>query len=169
MQCPFCDECEIRVIDPRLADNGAQVRRCAAALLCLGLLLASPVVAAQSTGEKFTAFVEAFHHAFANHDRDAAVALFYWRGVTPADRTRIMALLDRDLALELLGVRLIAAGGTPECFEVDGVPMRKNLPVAARLLARFAAGDGNPRYSLHDLGLDDGVVYIVLAAPDHGI
>ena len=39
----------------------------------------------------------------------------------------------------------------------------------ARLLARFSDTDGEARYSLHDLGLEDDAFYIVLAAPETGI
>ena len=144
--------------------------RCAVVLLSLGLLLGAPGLGAQSAlGENFAAFLEAFDYAFRNHDRDAATALFYWRGVTKRDRARIMSMLDRDLALELRGVRLIPSGDAPERFEAEGVIMRRNLPVVARLLARFATADGNLRYSIHELGLEDDAFYIVLAAPESGI
>ena len=139
-------------------------------LLSFGLLVSAPGLAAQSAlGAKFAAFLEAFHHAFRNHDRDAAAALFFWRGVTESDRTRIMALLDRDLALDLRGVRLVPPGETTERFETQGIPMRKNLAVVARLLAQFADGEGKTRYSLHELGLEDNAFYIVLSAPETGI
>ena len=139
-------------------------------LLALGLLFTAPLATAQDArAASFAAFVDAFRDAFRRHDRDAAAALFWWRGVSEADRARIMALLDRDLALDLRGLRLLPPGGMPDRFVVDGVPVRKNLPVVARLLARFSAGDGPARYSLHELGLKDEVFYIVLMAPDHGI
>ena len=154
----------------RSRPRGAIRRRCVAALLSLGLLLAAPVLPAQTAlNADLAAFLEAFGHAFRNHDRDAAVALFYWRGVTGRDRTRIMTLIDRDLALDLHGVRLIPPGDLPLRFEVEGVLMRRNLPVVARLLARFAGDDGEARYSLHDLGLEHNAFYIVLAAPESGI
>ena len=154
----------------RSPPRGALRRRCGAALLFLGLLLAAPLLPAQSAlNANLVAFLEAFDYAFRNHDRDAAVALFYWRGVTERDRARIMTLLDRDLALELRGVRLVPPGDTPQRFEAGGVLMRKNLPVVARLLARFAAGNGQAHYSLHELGLEDDTFYIVLAAPEPGI
>ena len=150
--------------------HGAIRRRYVAALLVLGLLLGAPALPAQTTlNANLIAFLEAFDHAFRNHDRDAAAALFYWRGVTERDRARIMTLIDRDLALELDGVRLVPPGDLPRRFEVDGVVMRRNLPVVARLLARFADGEGEARFSLHDLGIDDDVFYIVLAAPEAGI
>ena len=154
----------------RRRPGGALRRRCAAVLISLGLLLAAPIVAAQSAfGANFTAFIEAFDHAFRNHDRDAAVSLFYWRGVTDKDRARIMTLVDRDLALELHGVRLVPPGDTPQRFEVDGVLMRRNLPTVARLLARFADAEGKVHYSLHDLGHEHAAFYIVLVAPESGI
>ena len=34
MQCPFCDEQETRVVDSRLADDGAQVRRRRECMVC---------------------------------------------------------------------------------------------------------------------------------------
>ena len=120
---------------------GAIRRRCACVLLSLGLLLAAPSLPAQAAlNANLVAFLEAFDHAFRNHERDAAVALFYWRGVTDRDRARIMTLIDRDLALDLHGVRLIPPGDRPQRFEVEGILMRRNLPVVARLLARFAMG-----------------------------
>ena len=149
---------------------GAIRRRCAGVLLSLGLLLIAPGLPAQ-TGlkENLTAFLEAFDYAFRADDRDAALALFYWRGVTDRDRARIMALIDRDLALELQGLRLVPSGDPPPRFEVEGVVMQRNLPVVARLLVRFVDPDGEARYSIHDLGLDDDAFYIVLAAPETGI
>lgn len=72
-------------------------------------------------------------------------------------------------SLDLFGVRLLPPGDLPRRFEVDGVLMRRNLPVVARLLARFADDEGKARYSVHDLGLDDDAFYIVLAAPETGI
>ena len=149
---------------------GAIRRRCVAALLLLGLLLAVPSLPAQTAlNANLVAFLEAFDYAFRHHDRDAAVALFYWRGVSDRDRARIMTLIDRDLALDLHGVRLVPPGDLPQRFEVEGVLMRRNLPVVARLLARFFDTDGEARYSLHDLGLKDDAFYIVLAAPEPGI
>ena len=154
----------------RSRPRGAIRRRCGAALLSLGLLLAAPVLPAQTAlPENLVAFLEAFDYAFRHHDRDAALALFYWRGVTDRDRARIMTLIDRDLALDLHGVRLVPPGDRPRRFEVEGVFMRRNLPVVARLLARFHDPDGEARYSLHDLGLEDDAFYIVLAAPETGI
>ena len=153
----------------RRRPHGAIRRRFAAVLISLGLLLAAPVLPAQTTlNANLVAFLEAFDYAFRDHDRDAAVALFYWRGVTDRDRARIMTLIDRDLAFDLHGVRLIPPGDLPQRFEVEGVLMRRNLPVVARLLARFD-DDGEARYSLHDLGLEDDAFYIVLAAPETGI
>ena len=149
---------------------GASRRRCIAALFSLGLLVAAPLLPAQSTlPPNLAAFLEAFDHAFRNRDRDAAAALFYWRGVTDRDRARIMTLIDRDLALMIHGVRLVPPGDLPRRFEVDGVVMRRNLPVVARLLVRFADGQGETRFSLHDLGLDRDAFFIVLATPETGI
>lgn len=154
----------------RSRPRGAIRRRYGAALLSLGLLLAAPVLPAQTAlPANLVAFLEAFDYAFRHHDRDAAVALFYWRGVTDRDRARIMTLIDRDLALDLHGVRLVPPGDLPQRFEVEGAFMRRNLPVVARLLVRFHDPDGEARYSLHDLGLEDGAFYIVLAAPETGI
>ena len=154
----------------RRRPHGAIRRRCAAVLISLGLLLAAPVLPAQTAlNANLVAFLEAFDYAFRHHDRDAAVALFYWRGVSDRDRARIMTLIDRDLALHLHGVRLIPPGDQPQRFEVEGILMRRNLPVVARLLVRFAGNDGEARYSLHDLGLEDDAFYIVLAAPESGI
>lgn len=154
----------------RSRPRGAIRRRCTAVLLSLGLLLAAPIVAAQTAlPANLVAFLEAFDYAFRHHDRDAALALFYWRGVSDRDRVRITTLIDRDLALELHGVRLVPPGDQPQRFEAEGVLMRRNLPVVARLLARFHDGDGEARYSLHDLGLEDDAFYIVLAAPETGI
>jgi len=154
----------------RIRPRGAIRRRYAGALLSLGLLLIAPGLPAQ-TGlkENLTAFLEAFDYAFRADDRDAAIALFYWRGVTDRDRARITALIDRDLALELHGLRLVPSGDPPRRFEVEGVVMQRNLPVVARLLVRFVDPDGEARYSIHDLGLDDDAFYIVLAAPETGI
>ena len=136
----------------------------------MGLLLAAPVLPAQTAlPANLVAFLEAFDYAFRHHDRNAAAALFYWRGVTERDRTRIMTLVDRDLALELHGVRLVPPGDQPQRFEAEGILMRRNLPVVARLLVRFRDADGEARYSLHDLGLEDDAFYIVLAAPETGI
>ena len=149
---------------------GAIRRRCVAALLLLGLLLAVPSLPAQTAlNANLVAFLEAFDYAFRHHDRDAAVALFYWRGVSDRDRARIMTLIDRDLALDLHGLRLVPPGDQPQRLEVEGVLMRRNLPVVARLLARFADEEGEARYSLHDLGLENNAFYIVLAAPERGI
>ena len=154
----------------RSRPRGTIRRRCTAVLLSLGLLLAAPIVAAQTAlPANLVAFLEAFDYAFRHHDRDAALALFYWRGVSDRDRVRITTLIDRDLALELHGVRLVPPGDQPQRFEAEGVLMRRNLPVVARLLARFHDGDGEARYSLHDLGLEDDAFYIVLAAPETGI
>ena len=145
-------------------------RRCLAVLIPLGLLLAAPGLPAQTAlHANLVAFLEAFDYAFRHHDRDAALALFYWRGVTNRDRARVMFLIDRDLALDLHGVRLVPPGDLPQRFEAEGVLMRRNLPVVARLLARFGDTDGEARYSLHDLGLEDNAFYIVLAAPEPGI
>ena len=154
----------------RSRPRGAIRRRCGAALLSLALFLAAPVLPAQTAlPANLVAFLEAFDYAFRHHDRDAAVALFYWRGVTDQDRARIMALIDRDLALDLHGVRLVPPGDVSQRFEVEGILMRRNLPVVARLLVRFNDTDGETRYSLHDLGLEDDAFYIVLAAPETGI
>ena len=154
----------------RSRPHGAIRRRCGALLLLLGLLLAAPILPAQTAlSSNLVAFLEAFDYAFRQHDRDAAVALFYWRGVTARDRARIMTLIDRDLARDLHGVRLVPPGDQPQRFEVEGVLMRRNLPVVARLLVRFSDTDGEARYSLHDLGLEDDAFYIVLAAPETGI
>ena len=115
---------------------------------------------------RFSAFVEAFRSAFEAQNLDAALALFYWEGVARSLRTRVLGLLDRDLSDELLRVALMPSGDAPQRWEANGAMMRNNLPVTARLLAEFESDTGSKHYSVHNLGLKDGVYYIVLARPE---
>ena len=119
-----------------------------------------------ATAKNLANFAQRFTEVFEAHDREAAIELFYWEGVTEADRARILQLIDNDLARELKRIALLprgAAGRVPDRWINDGVPMRNNLSVIGHLAAEFEDQSGNVGHSLHNLGMEGGVVYIVLA------
>ena len=140
-----------------------------AILLAMAAARASAITRADSPGSDavsaaLSEFTVAFKSAFDNADRDAAINLFYWKGVSDQDRVRVLALLDADMSRSLVGITLLEAGEIPRRWLVNGVIMEHNLPVSAHLLAEFEGPNGRRHRSLHNLGFKDGNVYIVLSA-----
>ena len=121
-------------------------------MLCLLLSLLAPV--ATLAADTLDAFVARFESAFGEQDRERAIALFHWDGVGPEDRARIVAMIDRDLAAELISTTVHAP--RPEANESfiarDGKRMKPNIPIEGHLLAELRDSSGLIRYSLHNFG-----------------
>ena len=107
-------------------------------------------------------FVAAFEVAFSNQDVEAASDLFYWKGLSPQAREHIMVLIRQDLRRGLKSVALLPADAVGHGNEG---PTQPNLSVVGHLLAEFVDTSGDKHYSLHVLGVSNGVYYIALPVP----
>jgi hypothetical protein len=117
---------------------------------------------APKTPEELEAGLIATHRA---DDSVGAYNLFDWRGVTPATRRVILAMIDRDLGDRLVRTMMadpIAAGAR---LPPPSLGFEPNVATLRLLLAEYEAADGSRHVSVHRVGMRDGVWRIALPIP----
>ena len=131
-------------------------------ILIAGLLVITPAAAKQIDSALIHEFVGRFQMAFENHDPQQAQDLFHWEGVTLADKNRIMLMIEHDVNSQLTSVQVLGPDNTVS-------PHLTNLPVVARLLVKFVNDQGLTHYSLHEIGVLEGRLFIALVPSEKDI
>ena len=115
-------------------------------------------VAARDSPE---AFVEAFEQAFSEQSLASALTLFYWKRVPPEQQGTIVSMIDRDLSMKLVSTKVLALGAGPT-YSGDSSSHEPNVPLVGHLLVEFEDAAGQRRFSMHMIGVLDGVFFIAL-------
>ena len=131
---------------------------------CLGLVttivgcLFWVQVAARDSPE---AFVEAFEHAFSEQSLASALTLFYWKRVPPEQHDTLVSMIDRDLSMKLVSTKVLKLGAGPTYSE-ESSSYEPNVPLVGHLLAEFEDAAGQRKFSMHMIGVLDGMFFIAL-------
>jgi hypothetical protein len=137
------------------------------AILALAVITTTPpnTLAKDAPGSK-NELVKRLEQAVRAKDKNAALELFCWDGVSGESKKRqeapIQMLFDeREQGLELSSVK---AGSLPASFPVeqviDGVRYRPNLPVLG-VVRVMLAGDNNPTEFVFTYGKKDNAFFLL--------
>ena len=139
--------------------------------MCAGLLMCAAAYGLAQVEENIapttaSQFVEVFKQAFAEKSPAKAQALFYWHRVSQAQRALIVRMINRDLAAELIEIKVLPLGSGPTGYQDETENYRPNANLVGHLLASFVDASGAVHHSMHMVGVANGVYYIALPVPD---